>query len=158
MYFFFSSRRRHTRCLSDWSSDVCSSDLNTMAQYAKNPAIQLHGPGYSKILIGLDQVERWPEWIDLMAASIAENGGRSCINASAVVVPKYGKEIAEALGKKLGPIAPLPAADEKAKLSGFANPKMAEFIDTAIEEGLKTPGAIDTAAPHRGGPRKCTFE
>src|SRR5262247_381527 len=25
--FFFSSRRRHTRCLSDWSSDVCSSDI-----------------------------------------------------------------------------------------------------------------------------------
>src|SRR5205814_9826030 len=25
---FFSSRRRHTRCLSDWSSDVCSSDLS----------------------------------------------------------------------------------------------------------------------------------
>src|SRR5258705_3432935 len=28
--FFFSSRRRHTRCLSDWSSDVCSSDLSTV--------------------------------------------------------------------------------------------------------------------------------
>src|SRR5262245_62282727 len=28
--FFFSSRRRHTRCLSDWSSDVCSSDLGVM--------------------------------------------------------------------------------------------------------------------------------
>src|SRR5258705_3746996 len=28
-FFFFSSRRRHTRCLSDWSSDVCSSDLCT---------------------------------------------------------------------------------------------------------------------------------
>src|SRR6476659_8616581 len=26
-FFFFSSRRRHTICLSDWSSDVCSSDL-----------------------------------------------------------------------------------------------------------------------------------
>src|ERR1035438_10552623 len=26
-FVFFSSRRRHTRCLSDWSSDVCSSDL-----------------------------------------------------------------------------------------------------------------------------------
>src|SRR6516164_10096407 len=25
--FFFSSRRRHTRCNCDWSSDVCSSDL-----------------------------------------------------------------------------------------------------------------------------------
>src|SRR5205814_4614872 len=29
---FFSSRRRHTRCLSDWSSDVCSSDLVRRAQ------------------------------------------------------------------------------------------------------------------------------
>src|SRR5205085_4726812 len=38
-------------------------DKNTMAQYANNSAIQLHGPGYSKILIGLDQIERWPEWI-----------------------------------------------------------------------------------------------
>src|ERR1035441_1095910 len=28
---FFSSRRRHTRCLSDWSSDVCSSDLHPAA-------------------------------------------------------------------------------------------------------------------------------
>src|SRR5256884_6372591 len=27
LYFFFSSRRRHTRCSRDWSSDVCSSDL-----------------------------------------------------------------------------------------------------------------------------------
>src|SRR6266542_3941891 len=26
-FFFFSSRRRHTRCYRDWSSDVCSSDL-----------------------------------------------------------------------------------------------------------------------------------
>src|SRR5947199_7207222 len=28
-FFFFSSRRRHTSCLSDWSSDVCSSDLGS---------------------------------------------------------------------------------------------------------------------------------
>src|SRR5258706_8160778 len=28
-FFFFSSRRRHTRLVSDWSSDVCSSDLTT---------------------------------------------------------------------------------------------------------------------------------
>src|SRR5437899_4433599 len=31
-FFFFSSRRRHTRCLSDWSSDVCSSDLLVLEQ------------------------------------------------------------------------------------------------------------------------------
>src|SRR5438128_3839041 len=29
--FFFSSRRRHTRCYRDWSSDVCSSDLRAGA-------------------------------------------------------------------------------------------------------------------------------
>src|SRR5260221_9632628 len=29
-FFFFSSRRRHTRSLCDWSSDVCSSDLNQL--------------------------------------------------------------------------------------------------------------------------------
>src|SRR5690554_7864636 len=31
IFFFFSSRRRHTRCGRDWSSDVCSSDLNGVA-------------------------------------------------------------------------------------------------------------------------------
>src|SRR6266496_4530865 len=31
LFFFFSSRRRHTRSLRDWSSDVCSSDLGTTA-------------------------------------------------------------------------------------------------------------------------------
>src|SRR2546429_8051081 len=30
-FFFFSSRRRHTRCSRDWSSDVCSSDLDALA-------------------------------------------------------------------------------------------------------------------------------
>src|SRR4030043_2023488 len=29
-FFFFSSRRRHTRCSRDWSSDVCSSDLQSL--------------------------------------------------------------------------------------------------------------------------------
>jgi acyl-CoA reductase-like NAD-dependent aldehyde dehydrogenase len=133
-------------------------DKNTTAAYANNPAIQIHGPGYSKILIGEDQIERWPEFIDLMVSAISDNGGRSCINASAVVVPKYAEEIADALARKLGPVAPLPAADENARLAGFANPKMADFIDSAIEEGLKTPGARDVTAPYRDGPRKVRFE
>src|SRR5262249_56433353 len=30
LFFFFSSRRRHTRLVSDWSSDVCSSDLDRL--------------------------------------------------------------------------------------------------------------------------------
>lgn len=133
-------------------------DKNTTAPYANNPAIQVHGPGLSKILIGEDQIERWPEFIDLMVSSIADNGGRSCINASAVVVPKYAAEIATALAQKLGPLAPLSAYDEGARLSAFANPRMAETIDAAIEDGLKTPGAVEVTAKYRTGPRKVAFE
>src|SRR6266852_316768 len=33
-FFFFSSRRRHTRCYRDWSSDMCSSDLQPRSQAA----------------------------------------------------------------------------------------------------------------------------
>src|SRR5262249_58288420 len=40
--FFFSSRRRHTRLVSDWSSDVCSSDL---ARAAVRAARSARGPG-----------------------------------------------------------------------------------------------------------------
>src|SRR5690554_2435157 len=41
-YFFFSSRRRHTICGRDWSSDVCSSDLKGHPAHAtsKHPAIK----------------------------------------------------------------------------------------------------------------------
>src|SRR2546422_9415321 len=34
LFFFFSSRRRHTRCSRDWSSDVCSSDLCREGHFA----------------------------------------------------------------------------------------------------------------------------
>src|SRR6478735_7355594 len=94
-------------------------DANTVAQYKDNPKFECHGPGFSKIIIGEDAIENWKEHIDLIAGSISDNGGRSCINASAVVVPKYGREIADALAQKLGPVAPLPFDDPNARLSGF---------------------------------------
>jgi hypothetical protein len=133
-------------------------DKNTTAQYANNPAIQVHGPGFSKVLIGDDEIERWHEYIDLMSDSIVENGGRSCINASAIVVPRHGRAIAEALAKKLGPIQPVSPDDPDARLSGFANPKMAESIDAAIEQDLQVPGAVEMTAAHRDGSRKVLLE
>src|SRR2546429_3541890 len=39
-FFFFSSRRRHTRCSRDWSSDVCSSDLVLQALLGIMPTQQ----------------------------------------------------------------------------------------------------------------------
>src|SRR5436190_21223724 len=133
-------------------------DQSTMAQYANNPAIQLHGPGWSKILIGEDCIENWRDYIDVMVSSISDNGGRSCINASAIVVPKYAAEIADALAQRLGPVQPTKPEDPDARLSGFANVKMADFIDAQIEDGLKTPGATDATAKYRNGPRKTTFD
>src|SRR2546429_3557257 len=41
MLFFFSSRRRHTRCSRDWSSDVCSSDLEAEAAMLGQPSSML---------------------------------------------------------------------------------------------------------------------
>src|SRR5207245_5400082 len=39
---FFSSRRRHTRCYRDWSSDVCSSDLFGLAQFTQLKNLPVH--------------------------------------------------------------------------------------------------------------------
>src|SRR5215213_10634336 len=60
-FFFFSSRRRHTRLVSDWSSDVCSSDLPAcVAMYTEevgvDPEVEGGAPIYrSRVrqLIGL---------------------------------------------------------------------------------------------------------
>src|SRR2546422_2823530 len=42
LFFFFSSRRRHTRCSRDWSSDVCSSDLDDLNRAGEAAAARLH--------------------------------------------------------------------------------------------------------------------
>src|SRR6267378_6784232 len=48
-FFFFSSRRRHTRSLRDWSSDVCSSDLDGDQIYAVIRGCALNNDGSSKV-------------------------------------------------------------------------------------------------------------
>src|SRR2546429_4607707 len=55
LFFFFSSRRRHTRCSRDWSSDVCSSDLLTMAGVLK---VTANGTTTSPILRGAWVLDR----------------------------------------------------------------------------------------------------
>src|SRR5205814_4132899 len=60
--FFFSSRRRHTRCLSDWSSDVCSSDLDYVVSYTNAATIltgDYAGPeDLDGVFSGLDAEQR----------------------------------------------------------------------------------------------------
>src|SRR5437868_7094647 len=59
-YFFFSSRRRHTRSKRDWSSDVCSSDLTGYGSEWRDALIgNIGGPELEDVNAGLrDLVER----------------------------------------------------------------------------------------------------
>ncbi|HWB01474.1 MAG TPA: aldehyde dehydrogenase family protein [Verrucomicrobiales bacterium] len=131
-------------------------DDATVAQYAADPRVEVHGSGRSKILIGEDKIEQWRDYLPLMVESVSANSGRSCINASAILVPRYAEEIAAALAKELLPMVPRATDDPDARLSGFANPAMPEWIDSTITEGLTTPGATDLSAtlrsPSSGGP------
>src|SRR2546422_2021088 len=47
--FFFSSRRRHTRCSRDWSSDVCSSDLEEINMVEDAPDDQVFDLSYQAL-------------------------------------------------------------------------------------------------------------
>src|SRR2546422_1289623 len=49
--FFFSSRRRHTRCSRDWSSDVCSSDLFCLRARLMTTAVGVAGIVYMAVVI-----------------------------------------------------------------------------------------------------------
>ena len=126
----------------------------TLRKYAAFPSISVHGTGRSKILIGDDMIARWPEFLDVIVQSISANGGRSCINTSAILVPSHRDELADAIAMKLAEIKPLARDDDHALICGFANPAMADGIDDLITAQLKEPGAEDLTARHRDGERK----
>src|SRR5256885_9510225 len=50
MYFFFSSRRRHTRLQGDWSSDVCSSDLKRIVTAMQQPVFKIWGHALGRLI------------------------------------------------------------------------------------------------------------
>src|SRR5437588_10856793 len=83
MFFFFSSRRRHTRSLCDWSSDVCSSDL-TSRKVEDSSTLDLIVVGTKEALTmveaGADQVPE--DTIQIGRASCRERGERSEAAAS----------------------------------------------------------------------------
>lgn len=128
-------------------------DVSTTRPWQNDPRVQLHGPGYSKVLLGDDIVESWEKYVDLVVSSISANGGRSCINASAVWTPRYAREIAEALAAKLAPVSALPVDDPRATIAAFANPVVAERISATIDHGLREPGAEDVTRCIRGSDR-----
>ncbi len=128
----------------------------TIAQYVGNPKVQVHGPGFSKILLGDDCVDDWPRFVDLMVESVFSNGGRSCINCSGIWASRHTREIATALAERLGPIEPLPANDPRAGLAAFTTDGQGAGIWAMIEEDLRQAGVSHATASY--GPRLVAHE
>jgi acyl-CoA reductase-like NAD-dependent aldehyde dehydrogenase len=123
----------------------------TVERYKGDPRVQVHGPGFSKILLGDDAVDEWEKHLDIMAESVFANSGRGCINCSGIWASRHTEEIAEALAARLGPVEPKPPQDEEARLAAFTVPGAARAIWSSIESNLDEAGVKHTTATF--GPR-----
>ena len=123
----------------------------TVERYKGDPRVQVHGPGFSKILLGDDVVDQWEKHLDVMVESVFSNSGRGCINCSGIWASRHTREIAAALAERLGPVAPKPPDDPDSSLAAFTVAGAAGAIWAQIESRLQQPGAEDLTA--RFGPR-----
>ena len=118
----------------------------TVERYVGNPRVQAHGPGFSKILIGDDQVDRWEQYLDVMVESVFINSGRSCINCSGIWASRHTRDIARAIAERLAAVRPLPPDHPEASLAAFTVPGAAEAISRAIDADVGTSGVTDVTA------------
>jgi acyl-CoA reductase-like NAD-dependent aldehyde dehydrogenase len=125
----------------------------TVERYHGNPKVQAHGPGFSKILLGDDEVDNWEKYLDLMVDSIFLNSGRGCINCSGVWASRHTREIADALGKRLAAVQPLKPDHPDASLAAFTVPGVADAISGAIDASVNVPGVTEVTAKYRQTPR-----
>ncbi len=134
-------------------------DVSAVGSWEGDPRVEIHGPGYSKVLIGDDQLGSWEQHAALIASSISDNGGRSCVNASGVwVAASHAERVAASIAERLIQIVPRGSDDEQAGLAPFADPRVAERISQQIDIGLDTPGAREITAELRNGPRLVDFD
>jgi acyl-CoA reductase-like NAD-dependent aldehyde dehydrogenase len=137
-------------------------DESTVESWRADRRVQIHGPGLSKVVLGRGAADDWPRHVDLLVASVADNGGRSCLNASGVWTAAHGREIAQALAKRLAAIEARPLDDPQAALAAFPDAQVARRICEHLDRMLEIPGAEELTAAHRPGGRLaevdgCTF-
>jgi acyl-CoA reductase-like NAD-dependent aldehyde dehydrogenase len=123
----------------------------TVERYRGDTRVQVHGPGFTKILLGDDVVDEWEKYLDVMVDSVFLNSGRGCINCSGVWASRHTEEIAEAIASRIGPVEPKPPEDPEASLAAFTVPGAARAIWRSIEDGLLEAGVEHTTAKY--GPR-----
>ena len=128
-------------------------DRSTVEPWLTDSRVQIHGPGWSKVIVGPDFASQWPDYIDLMVESVTANCGRSCVNASGVWTALEGRKIARALAARLAAVEALPLDDPEARLAAFPSIAAAHQFSTYIDSQLAIPGAEDLTASLRSTPR-----
>jgi acyl-CoA reductase-like NAD-dependent aldehyde dehydrogenase len=121
----------------------------TVDRYRGNPRVQAHGPGFSKILLGDDQVDHWEKYLDVMVESVFINSGRSCINCSGIWASRHTREIADAIARRLADVRPMPPNNPGASLAAFTVPGAADAISAAVDADVAVSGVTDVTAAHR---------
>ncbi|MCP5114199.1 MAG: aldehyde dehydrogenase family protein, partial [bacterium] len=109
----------------------------TVDRYKGDARVQVHGPGFSKILLADDVVDDWEQYIDVMTDSVFLNSGRGCINCSGIWASRHTEEIADALAERLGPVEPKPPQDPESALAAFTVPGTAAAIWNSVEARLE---------------------
>jgi acyl-CoA reductase-like NAD-dependent aldehyde dehydrogenase len=128
-------------------------DKATVEPWENDPRVQIHGPGWSKVLLDADAAGQWQDHLETVAASVADNGGRSCINASGVRASTHGRELAEGLAERLAQIEARPLDDPEAGLAAFPSRAAAEALSDYLDAKLAGGGAEDLTAKYRAGGR-----
>jgi acyl-CoA reductase-like NAD-dependent aldehyde dehydrogenase len=122
----------------------------TVERYQGDPRVQVHGPGFSKILLGDDIVDDWEQYLDVMVDSVFVNSGRSCISCSGIWASRHTKEIAEAIAVRLGPVAPRSPEDPESALAAFTVAGVAEAISNEIDRHVEEDGVTEVTEAYRG--------
>src|SRR5262245_38741944 len=123
----------------------------TVDRYRGSPKVQAHGPGFSKIVLGDDEVDNWEKYLDVMVDSVFLNSGRGCINASGVWASRHTREIADAIAARLAAVSPLPPDHPDASLAAFTVPGAADAISASIDADVQTPGRTDVTSTRPDG-------
>ncbi len=112
----------------------------TVEKYQGNPRVQVHGPGFSKILLFDDVADRWEDFLDVMVESVLSNGGRSCVNCSSIWTSRHASRIAEALAARLGPVDVRSPRDPEAQLAAFTEKEVASAVWNMVERDISVSG------------------
>ena len=111
-FFFFSSRRRHTRLVRDWSSDVCSSDLAMLQAQIEEMAEVDESQFLTSYVSPDDEEQGLPEMEGLDTATVAEVAPV----AAAAITPVAESDVEEPDAVAAAPEVEAPAVEPVAEV------------------------------------------